>query len=60
MTSIASPVVANVSPVRRASDSDSRRSSVDERESIRSGDLYSAHDFDINIDLAVPEPVHGM
>ena len=51
---------ANDVPVKCVSETGHRRSSVDDQENKRSDDLYSAHDFDINIDLAVPEPASGV
>ena len=44
--------------------SESRRSSVEDPTVGQSGsklssDLYAAHDFDINIDVAIPEPAQG-
>ena len=60
MKSQESPVEAKDSSVRLESETSSRRTSLDERDSKQNDDLYSAHDFDINIDLTVLEPTNGM
>jgi RNA polymerase-associated protein RTF1 len=59
MPSGAGSRIANDVPAKHVTETECRRSSVEDQESKQRDDLYSAHDFDINIDLAVPEPAGG-